>query len=507
MATLYFVTDEDSQRDIRNASRAGKLFPIRKGIYIDTDNEAVVNQTIISQWYRIAQFLFKGSIAAFRTADELRPMNGRIYLLAEDLKRRTVAVGPIKFIADTGNTSVGVEPFDAEMMRSNSARLLLENLSLSRAKASIKKTLGKDWVETQLVHEIEMRGEIGVNRIRDEAREIADALDYKNEFDVLNKMVSALLNTHTAKGVLHTRPGIARATDEPYDKERIQRFNAFAEYLLQVNLKIMPYKYEKASWRHITFFEGYFSNYIEGTEFTIDEAEEITFSGKENYERHEDSHDLLSHVALSGDHVEMCYVPDSAETLINTLKYRHRVLFPQRPNKKPGGFKEKPNKAGSTYFVEPDKVKGTLVQGFDIYQAIPSGIKKALFIHFLVSECHPFDDGNGRLSRIMMNAELVANDLYKIIVPTVAWDNYLDGMRQATRQSSFRVMVKVLHQLHQYTASINWSDYGESRKTLETDAADQEADEGLHIFNKRLSQYRDEYPVDIIKTSSIDIIH
>ena len=107
----------------------------------------------------------------------------------------------------------------------------------------------------------------------------------------------------------------------------------------------------------------------------------------------------------------------------------------------------------------------------------------------------------------MMNAELVANDLHKIIVPTVARDNYLNGMRQATRQDSFRVMVKVLHQLHQYTASINWSDYGESRKTLEADAADQEADEGLHIFNKRLSQYRDEYPVDIIKTSSIDINH
>lgn len=498
MATLYFVTD-DSQREIRNARRAGKLFLIRKGIYIDTNNEAVVNKTIISQWRRIAQFLFKGSIAAFRTADELRPMNGRIYLLAEDLTRRTVAVGPVKFIVNTGNTSVGVEPFDPEMMRSNPARLLLENLSLSRARTDIKKTLGKDWVEAQLVHEIEMHGETGVNRVRDEAREIADALDYKNEFDVLNKMVSALLSTHTAKGILQTRHGIARATGEPYDEERIERFDAFAEYLSQVNLTIVPYKYEKASWRNITFFEGYFSNYIEGTKFTIDEAEEIAFSGKEIYERHEDSHDILSHVALSGDHTEMCYAPDSAEALINTLKNRHRVLLAQRPNKKPGVFKEKPNKAGSTYFVEPDKVEGTLVQGFDIYQAIPSGIKKALFIHFLVSECHPFDDGNGRLSRIMMNAELVASDLHKIIVPTVVRDNYLNGMRQATRQDSFRIMVKVLHQLHQYTASINWSDYGESRKTLENDAADKEADEGLHIFNKRISQYRDEYPVDIIK--------
>lgn len=502
MATLYFVTDDNSQRDIRNARRAGKLFLIRKGIYIDTNNEAVVNKTIINQWQRIAQFLFKGSIAAFRTADELRPMNGRIYLLVENLKRRTVAVGPVEFIIDTGNTSVGVEPFDPEMMRSNPDRLLLENLSLSRAKASIKKTLGKDWVEAQLVQEIKLRGEDGINRLRDEAKVIADTLNYKDEFDLLNKMVSALLNTHTAKGVLQTRHGIARAVGEPYDEERIQRFDAFAKYLSQVNLTEISYKYEKTSWRNITFFESYFSNYIEGTEFTIDEAEEIVFSGKEIYERHEDSHDILSHVALSGDHTEMCYVPDSAETLISTLKNRHRVLLAQRPNKNPGVFKEKANKAGSTHFVEPDQVEGTLVQGFDVYQAVPDGIKKALFIHFLVSECHPFDDGNGRLSRIMMNAELVANDLHKIIVPTVVRDNYLNGLRQATRQDSFRIMVKVLHQLHQYTASINWSDYGEARKTLEKDAADKEADEGLYIFNKRLSQYRDEYPVDFITKGS-----
>ena len=196
MATLYFVTDDDTQRELRNAYRAGKLFRIRKGIYIDTDNEGIKNKTIFSQWYRIAQFLFKGSIAAFRTADELRPVNGRIYLLAEGLKRRTVKVGPVEFIVDTGNTNVGVEPFQPEMMRSNPARLLLENLSPSRAKVEIKKTLGKDWVEAQLVQEIERRGENGVNQLRDEARVIADTLNYKDEFDVLNKMILALLKKH-----------------------------------------------------------------------------------------------------------------------------------------------------------------------------------------------------------------------------------------------------------------------------------------------------------------------
>lgn len=499
MANLYFVTNDESQRNLRNAARRGELFPVRKGIYIDTDDDALTEQTIINQWHRIAQFLFDGSIAAFRTADELRPINGRVYLITEGLKRRTVVVGPVEFIVDTGDTGIGVEPFQPEMMRSNTARLLLENCSLSRARSKVKKTLGKEWVEKQLIKEIEIRGEEGINQIRDEAREIAESLAYNNEFEVLNKMISALQNTHPVKAVLQTRSGIAHAAGGPYDEECINRFEAFSEYLSQLDVSEAEYKLEKASWRNLTFFESYFSNYIEGTRFTLDEAEEIVFSGKEDYERHEDCHDILSHVALSGDHAEMCYTPDSPEALIKTLKNRHELLLAQRPDKKPGIFKEKANKAGSTHFVQPDKVEGTLVQGFDLYQVVPDGLKRALFIHFMIAECHPFDDGNGRLSRIMMNAELVANDLHKIIVPTVARENYLNGMRLATRQNTFRNMVKIIHQLHQYTALINWSDYGDARDHLEKDAADKIPDEGLHIFNKRISQFRDEYPVDTIK--------
>ena len=43
----------------------------------------------------------------------------------------------------------------------------------------------------------------------------------------------------------------------------------------------------------------------------------------------------------------------------------------------------------------------------------------AAFMLFLVSEVHPFIDGNGRVARIMMNAELVAGGQVKILIPTV----------------------------------------------------------------------------------------
>ena len=496
MPVLYFASDKKTRDSLRNAYRRGELFRIRQGIYTDYGDREGIETVLNQQWYKVAKYLFRNAIAVFRTAAELKPVNGRVYLMVPDRQRRTVKVGALEFIVDSGVVDKGVEPFVPEMSRSNTARQMLENLSPARAKSGIRKTLGKDWVETQLMQIVERRGEPGLNEIRDEAAALAPLLGYGKEFKTLNPMISAILKTHPAKGVLNTRAGIAYATGGSFDGNRLKLFAAFASYLEKIYLTSTRFEYRKTAWKNLAFFESYFSNYIEGTRFTLDEAEQIVASGEAAYDRHEDSHDVLSHIEIAGDYTEMGKTPDSPEELIDILKVRHGILLAQRPGKKPGLFKEQNNQAGSTLFVVPEMVEGTLVQGFGIYQKIPEGFPRALFMHFLISEVHPFDDGNGRLARIMMNAELVANDLYKIMVPTVCRDNYLGGLRLASRLYKFRTVVKVLHQLHQYTASINWEDYGDARKIIENDAADKEADEGLMIFNKKLSRFNGDYKAD-----------
>jgi len=500
MANLYIATDITTRDAHQRRFRKGELFRVRKGIYVDTDDQGETDKLILKQWVRIANYLFEQAIAVYRTASELRPVEGRVYLAiahnqtgkAED-QRRTVTVGPLVLIVEAGVIDTGVEPFTPDMQRSTLPRQLLENLTLSRAKGGIRKTLGQAWVEAQLVQEAHKRGESGLTLIRDEAIRLAPMLGLEKELEQLNNIISAILKSRPGEGILQTRAGIAYAAGEPFDTERVERFQRLADYLNKIDLNGVPYEYDSTGWRHLTFFESYFSNYIEGTRFTIDEAEVIASTGKAAYQRHEDSHDLLSHIGISGDHAEMTRVPDSAASLIDILKVRHSILLSQRPDKRPGLFKQIDNQAGSTLFVAPDRVEGTLTQGFSIYAGLAAGIKKALFMHFMIAECHPFDDGNGRVARIMMNAELVATDHYKIIVPTVCRDNYLGGLREASRHDHFRTLVKVLHQLHQYTASINWNIYGEARTTLLSHAAEKEPNDGLMIFNKGLSRYTGDY--------------
>lgn len=49
----------------------------------------------------------------------------------------------------------------------------------------------------------------------------------------------------------------------------------------------------------------------------------------------------------------------------------------------------------------------TKIKSFDFYQALKNPFSRAAYIMFVISEVHPFIDGNGWIARVMMNVELV----------------------------------------------------------------------------------------------------
>jgi len=224
------------------------------------------------------------------------------------------------------------------------------------------------------------------------------------------------------------------------------------------------------------------SHYIEGTEFEIDEAERIIFEGRAVDERYTDSHDVMAVYDLVSNLEEMMRTPQNADELLSMLVQRHAYILHARPEKRPGQLKNKRNVAGNTVFVEPGDVQGTLTQGFELYRLLPEGMARAVMMHYLVAITHPFDDGNGRLARIMMNAELVAAEQTKILIPTVHRENYINGLRRASSRGQFQIMVKSMDLAQAYSASVDWIDYGEAREKLEADAAIQEPDNGLSRF-------------------------
>ncbi|KAF0128004.1 MAG: filamentation induced by cAMP protein Fic [Xanthobacteraceae bacterium] len=110
----------------------------------------------------------------------------------------------------------------------------------------------------------------------------------------------------------------------------------------------------------LSFLEAYFSSFIEGTEFAVEEAADIVFRGVIPNERPEDAHDVLGTWRIVSDAEEMYRTPHDGATLVRLLKARHSAIMEIRPDKRPGEFKLADNRAGSTVFVAPDLVAGTL---------------------------------------------------------------------------------------------------------------------------------------------------
>jgi len=240
-----------------------------------------------------------------------------------------------------------------------------------------------------------------------------------------------------------------------------------------------------SAFRNFAFFESYFSNYIEGTVFEVDEAKQIIDTNTPLPARNQDSHDVLVTYQLVSNQQEMKITPQSPDELIAILSYRHKILLSSREDKNPGQFKDKNNFAGNTSFVDFNLVRGTLIQSFDLYKALEQPFARAAFMMFVLSEVHPFLDGNGRLARVMMNAELVKAEQSKIIIPTVFRDDYMGVLRKLTRQGETGPYIRMLQKAHEFSENIFGDDMNEMRDHLENSNAFQEPTEGkLRIIRK-----------------------
>lgn len=472
---VFSSSDPGYSKQISKLEKAGKLRKIASRIY--TPNFIDAPETIIRRnLFTILGKLYPGALLSHRSALEFQPTTaGHIFLTYTYTKKINLPGITLRFLEGQGPVE-GDQLFSGELYASQMERALLENLQVSRRPGPESKTLTLPEMEERLEKVIRVKGEAGLNEIRDKARKIAGTLDMNAEFVKLNKLISALLATQPSKK-LSSPLAVARAFGHPYDPARLPLFEKLFVELKQLEFMDMPEKNTSLrSFRNFAFFEAYFSNYIEGTVFELEEAIRIIETNTPMTTRDEDSHDVLGTYQLVSNRDEMIITPATPEQLLEILLYRHKLLLSARLSKNPGQFKDKNNRAGETHFVDHTLVKGTLIKGFDFYQALKDPFAKAVYILFLVSEVHPFLDGNGRIARIMMNAELVKQGQSKIIIPTVYRDDYLGALRKLTRQGDPAACIRMMLRAREFSATIAGDDMDTMKKLLEASNAFNEHD-------------------------------
>lgn len=477
-----FVSTAETTKLASKAVRAGKLRKLASRLYsrdLTTPPETIVRRHL---WSIVAGY-YPDAIIVDRTAIEGAPAkDGSVFL---------VSGGRLSDIALPGYTlkprrGAPAQPSDTAFMGvlrlSSQARALLDNVVPSRSRTGgVARTLSRSELETYLETLLARSGTDELNRLRDEARRIAPAIDRTEAFASLNKKIGALLNTQP--GHLSSPVARARRKGMPFDPARLDRFEELRAELHRTP----PHSRAAASGDGSTlpFFEAYFSNFIEGTEFAVEEAAAIVFENRIPSARPEDAHDILGTFRIVADERALGQMPETFADFERLLKHRHAEIMRARPDKAPGRYKSEPNRAGTTMFVAPDLVRGTLAEGFRMYRSLITPFSRAVFMMFLVAEVHPFADGNGRMARIMMNGELVAAGEQRIIIPTIYRANYLSALKAMTQGTSPEPLIRTLDFAQRFALVIDWSSFERAEAELKRahafmDSAEAE-DRGLRL--------------------------
>ncbi len=483
---LFSEAAEPAQsKRVRRLAADGRLRRLYAGVY--TSNlEAPAESVVLRQWRVIVGHLLPRGVISHRSAFDGRPHAGKLLVTRGKTRRKLVLAGlTVEVLPGLPAVADGVArdvPYGSLFLASEPRRFL-ENLS--RRRGWSERVLPQQEVEVQLDKMLALRGERRLNDLREACRALAGTLDMAAEFTRLDDIVGALLGTRAAQN-LSARQSLARAAGRPYDPGRLELFDTlFSALNREVFAAVTDPAPSGIARQNFAFFESYFSNYIEGTTFTVAEAESIVFDGRIIENRSADSHDILGTFAAATRSPWRDRPATDADAFLAWLKSVNAQVMQQRPDKKPGEWKDLVNQAGSTVFVLPELVPGTLREAFEPIQALVDPLARALMTMFVVSEVHPFIDGNGRTARLAMNCVLSAAGLSRIIVPTVYREDYLLPLKALSSNADAKPFGAAMARIQSWSAAF---DYGVPREQLRARLA------ACHAFEEDLKSYRLVFP-------------
>ena len=440
-------------------AKAGKAQRLAAGLYA-IGATLPPEQIARHHLHEVVASIWPGAVLCHRTAlAGGMPVDGAVYVAHPDPARtQPLKLPGVSIVPLLGPPPLpGDIPLPHALWMSGPARALVENVTLRGRPAKSK--AGTATVDDR-IDELARSG--GAGRVRSALEQldvIAGSFD-PNDVDHVRGRLKAVLGSFSDAPPSVGGRLAARLAGTPYDAHRIEMIEGLVNVLLDRPPIPRPAAPPMARWEWLAFFEAYFSNFIEGTEFGVDEARRIAIDGVIPQARPQDAHDVAATYRLAADPTDRTKTPKTGEELVVLLRERHAVLMAARPDKRPGELKEVLNFAGGYQFVEPALVEGTLAKGFDLLEPLRSPLARAAAMMALVTECHPFDDGNGRVARLTANAELsVAGDV-RLVIPTVYRNNYLAALSGfSNRAGHGEQLIAVLEFAQRWSAAVDWSSY------------------------------------------------
>ena len=222
---------------------------------------------------------------------------------------------------------------------------------------------------------------------------------------------------------------------------------------------------------------SYHSNAVEGNSLTLGETRSLILHGLTAHGK-----PMRDHLDIEGHNEAVKAVEDAVsgqrgltEVFIRQL---HAVLLKesyevdaQTPNGSParhrieiGAYKSRPNNVRTStgeiyYFTSPEQVKpamSDLMAWYDAREAAGEHpVALAAAFHYRFVRIHPFDDGNGRMARLLMNMILIRHGYTVAIVRREDRDLYIQELEQADKTEDLAQFIDYIASCCEYALDLH----------------------------------------------------
>jgi Fic family protein len=182
---------------------------------------------------------------------------------------------------------------------------------------------------------------------------------------------------------------------------------------------------------------AYNSNRMEGSKLTEEQTRYI-FETRTIGFKDQEAVPVDDIIETSNHFIAFDYLLDTAQNPLSNdiIKAFHRILKTgtsdaTKDRFKVGDWKKLPNEAGGMETTLPQKVESEINQLNNRYHSLPETMfENIVEYHYRFEKIHPFQDGNGRVGRLIMFRECLRNNIIPFIIDDSHKQFYYRGLKE-----------------------------------------------------------------------------
>ena len=244
--------------------------------------------------------------------------------------------------------------------------------------------------------------------------------------------------------------------EDDFDISKINILEVLRE---QKNMKLKGNLYHNTQ---ITF--AYNTNHIEGSKLTEDQTRYIYETNTILFEN--ETITSVDDIIETANHFKLVdYMLDMADKKLteNMIKDFHKILKEGTSDSRKdwfaaGDYKKLPNEVGGLKTTEPKNVEKDMKKLLEWYEDLKHvTINEIIEFHAKFEKIHPFQDGNGRVGRIIAFKECLKNNIVPFIILDKEKLFYYRGLNQyQTNKEKGYLIDTCLNAQDQYTEMIKY---------------------------------------------------